>query len=139
MTETGRGEQERRLDDDLLALLDDGLGEAGVLLVAGDGLEPLGDLAGPRPRREVVQGRRPALGLRDDGARHAHHVAVLEVEGVGEQPGQVVAGPHLGQPADGEDVHGRPTAGRGKNRADPVAPAAVTGSARDGSRRRTEA
>lgn len=62
--------------------------------------QSVGDLVCARAGREVGEIARPALGLRDDGARHADHVGVA-VGPLGDERGEIVAGADFGEIRDG--------------------------------------
>ena len=80
VAKAGDREHERSLDQQFLALLDDRLGESGILLLARQVADAVGD--GPRAvvGGEIGEVGRAALGLRDDGAGDTDHVAVPQVE-----------------------------------------------------------
>ena len=105
MAEASDCEDKRGFREYLLALLDDGLREAGVFLFAGDFGDAVGDGAGPLARRELREVRLPTRGLRDDGAGDTHHVAVLQVGLRRDEFGDLVAAADFRQPRDCEDLH----------------------------------
>ncbi len=88
---------EARADaDDARRLAQDRLDVTRVALLA------LGDLERLRRRLDLVEHDHAALGFRHGLLRDDEDVAVLELDGAGDECGEVVALPNLGQPEYGE-------------------------------------
>jgi len=69
----------RNGDQEVDALFENGLGKSGILLLAGDLRETVGDLAGSWAGREVSEIGDTTLGLRDDRAGDTDHVVCVEI------------------------------------------------------------
>ena len=73
-----------------------GTGDFGLALVAGD-------LSRARGRLDVVEAHDASLDLRNSLLGDDDDVVLLEADALDDQRRQVVAGPQLGDPRDGED------------------------------------
>jgi len=105
VAEARDGQQEGRVEHEFLALREDRLGEARVLLLASEVGDLGRDLLRPLAGREIGQVGLAALGLGDDRAGHADDVVGPQVDPLPDHRRQVVAGADLGAALDREQLH----------------------------------